>query len=151
VSFSTFVHNCVVCNRIFSPLSVPVGAPLKVCPQGYSCCTLEMEEKLSQQSHSDLKAPISQLNSHLQSTFKQRHSQFDRKGEIETHAHTHTYLPTVSVHLCPTCLCTGCMQLRHQVYLSVGNSTFVCVNILIGFPLPALLWVTWEHVTMLSH
>ncbi|XP_021452539.2 glypican-4 isoform X1 [Oncorhynchus mykiss] len=54
------------------------GAPLKVCPQGYSCCTLEMEEKLSQQSHSDLKAPISQLNSNLQSTFKQRHSQFDQ-------------------------------------------------------------------------
>uniref|UniRef100_A0A673WGB2 Glypican 4 n=1 Tax=Salmo trutta TaxID=8032 RepID=A0A673WGB2_SALTR len=68
----------VLCNRIFSPSSVPVGAPLKVCPQGYSCCTLEMEEKLSQQSHSDLKAPISQLSSNLQSTFKQRHSHFDQ-------------------------------------------------------------------------
>lgn len=54
------------------------GAPLKVCPQGYSCCTLEMEEKLSQQSHSDLKAPISQLSGNLQSTFKQRHSHFDQ-------------------------------------------------------------------------
>ncbi|CAL8306255.1 unnamed protein product [Arctogadus glacialis] len=54
------------------------GAPLKVCPQGFSCCTVEMEEKLSQQSHSDLKAPISQLSSNLQSTFKQRHQHFDQ-------------------------------------------------------------------------
>ncbi|KAJ8015108.1 hypothetical protein DPEC_G00022710 [Dallia pectoralis] len=54
------------------------GAHLKVCPQGYSCCTLEMEEKLSQQSHSDLKAPVSQLSKDLQSTFKQRHSHFDQ-------------------------------------------------------------------------
>ncbi|MBN3323791.1 GPC4 protein, partial [Atractosteus spatula] len=37
-----------------------------------------MEEKLSQQSRSDLKAPVSQLSSTLQSTFKQRHSHFDQ-------------------------------------------------------------------------
>ncbi|KAJ3588503.1 hypothetical protein NHX12_012095 [Muraenolepis orangiensis] len=49
-----------------------------VCPQGFSCCTVEMEEKLSQQSHSDLKAPISQLSSNLQTTFKQRHFHFDQ-------------------------------------------------------------------------
>lgn len=54
------------------------GAPLKVCPQGFSCCTLEMEEKLSQQSRSDLKAPVSQLSSNLQNTFKQRHVHFDK-------------------------------------------------------------------------
>ncbi|CAL8356558.1 unnamed protein product [Merluccius merluccius] len=54
------------------------GAPLKVCPQGFSCCTVEMEEKLSQQSHLDLKAPISQLSSNLQTTFKQRHFHFDQ-------------------------------------------------------------------------
>ncbi|KAM6953575.1 glypican-4 [Aplochiton taeniatus] len=54
------------------------GAPLKVCPQGFSCCTLEMEEKLSQQSRSDLKAPVSQLSSNLQNTFKQRHTHFDK-------------------------------------------------------------------------
>ncbi|XP_071779965.1 glypican-4 [Centroberyx gerrardi] len=54
------------------------GAPLKVCPQGFSCCTVEMEEKLSQQSHSEIKAPVSQLSTNLQSTFKQRHSHFDQ-------------------------------------------------------------------------
>lgn len=54
------------------------GAHLKVCPQGFSCCTLEMEEKLSQQSRSDLKAPVSQLSTNLQSTFIQRHKHFDQ-------------------------------------------------------------------------
>ncbi|XP_055034011.1 glypican-4 [Misgurnus anguillicaudatus] len=54
------------------------GAHLKVCPQGYSCCTLEMEEKLSQQSRTDLKAPVHQLSSNLQSTFTQRHRHFDQ-------------------------------------------------------------------------
>lgn len=53
------------------------GAPLKVCPQGFSCCTLEMEEKLSQQSHTEIKAPVSQLSTNLQSTFRQRHDHFD--------------------------------------------------------------------------
>ncbi|KAL2077175.1 hypothetical protein ACEWY4_026679 [Coilia grayii] len=54
------------------------SAHLKVCPQGFSCCTLEMEEKLSQQSRSDLKEPVSRLSSNLQSTFTQRHLHFDR-------------------------------------------------------------------------
>ncbi|XP_051275199.1 glypican-4 isoform X1 [Dicentrarchus labrax] len=54
------------------------GAPLKVCPQGFSCCTVEMEEKLSQQSHTEIKAPVSKLSTNLQSTFKQRHDHFDK-------------------------------------------------------------------------
>ncbi|XP_039521636.1 glypican-4-like [Pimephales promelas] len=54
------------------------GDHLKVCPQGFSCCTLEMEEKLSQQSRTDLKAPVHQLSSNLQNTFTQRHNHFDQ-------------------------------------------------------------------------
>ncbi|KAL3972668.1 insulin-like 5 [Sarotherodon galilaeus] len=54
------------------------GVHLKVCPQGYSCCTVEMEEKLSQQSHTEIKAPVSKLSTSLQSTFKQRHDHFDK-------------------------------------------------------------------------
>ncbi|KAM3613310.1 uncharacterized protein V6R79_023964 [Siganus canaliculatus] len=54
------------------------GAPLKVCPQGFSCCTVEMEEKLSQQSHAEIKAPVFRLSTNLQSTFKQRHDHFDK-------------------------------------------------------------------------
>ncbi|KAK7138108.1 hypothetical protein R3I94_013668 [Phoxinus phoxinus] len=54
------------------------GDHLKVCPQGFSCCTLEMEEKLSQQSRTDLKAPVHQLSSNLQNSFTQRHRHFDQ-------------------------------------------------------------------------
>ncbi|KAM4732266.1 glypican-4 [Anableps anableps] len=54
------------------------GASLKVCPQGFSCCTAELEEKLSQQSHTEIKAPVSRLSTSLQSTFKQRHDHFDK-------------------------------------------------------------------------
>ncbi|XP_077589080.1 glypican-4 [Stigmatopora nigra] len=54
------------------------GASLKVCPQGFSCCTVEMEEKLSQQSRYDIKAPVSRLSTNLQSTFRQRHEHFDK-------------------------------------------------------------------------
>ncbi|KAI1903079.1 hypothetical protein AGOR_G00023520 [Albula goreensis] len=54
------------------------GAQLKVCPQGFTCCTVEMEEKLSQRSRSDLKAPVNQLSASLQSTFTQRHRHFDQ-------------------------------------------------------------------------
>uniref|UniRef100_A0A3P8WJY2 Glypican 4 n=1 Tax=Cynoglossus semilaevis TaxID=244447 RepID=A0A3P8WJY2_CYNSE len=60
-----------------APPSSFAGAPLKVCPQGFSCCTVEMEEKLSQQSRSDLKAPVSRLSTGLQSNFKQKHDHFD--------------------------------------------------------------------------
>ncbi|XP_077092272.1 glypican-4 [Siphateles boraxobius] len=54
------------------------GDHLKVCPQGFSCCTLEMEERLSQLSRTDLKAPVHQLSSNLQNTFTQRHRHFDQ-------------------------------------------------------------------------
>ncbi|XP_077388472.1 glypican-4 isoform X2 [Festucalex cinctus] len=37
-----------------------------------------MEEKLSQQSHYDIKAPVSRLSTNLQSTFRQRHEHFDQ-------------------------------------------------------------------------
>lgn len=91
-----------------SPSSVP-GGHLKVCPQGYSCCTVEMEEKLSQQSHTEIKAPVSKLSTSLQSTFKQRHDHFDSK---QTHWLTNTcsfsgyvvrlVLVSSSQHLCYT-------------------------------------------------
>uniref|UniRef100_A0A8C4SJ34 Glypican 4 n=1 Tax=Erpetoichthys calabaricus TaxID=27687 RepID=A0A8C4SJ34_ERPCA len=54
------------------------GAHLKVCPQSFTCCTPEMEEKLSQLSRSDLKAQVSKLSSSLQATFTQRHRRFDQ-------------------------------------------------------------------------
>lgn len=71
----------VICLSVLNSINVSclAGAPLKVCPQGFSCCTVEMEEKLSQQSHTEIKAPVSRLSTNLQSTFRQRHSHFDSK------------------------------------------------------------------------
>lgn len=114
-----------------------------MCPQGFSCCTLEMEEKLSQQSHTEIKAPVSRLSTNLQSTFKQRHDHFDSK---QTHLHKQTrahqllffwgggyIVPLASVsysgNLCcmifltdaPTCQCTAWSGDSQSV--SVGPST----------------------------
>lgn len=63
---------------------------MKVCPQGFSCCTVEMEEKLSQQSHTEIKAPVSRLSTNLQSIFKQRHDSFDSKHTHSTFKHNTT-------------------------------------------------------------
>lgn len=94
--------------RVFSP-SLP-GAPLKVCPQGYSCCTLEMEDKLSQQSYTEIKAPVSRLSTNLQSTFKQKHDHFDSK-QTQSHKHTQLFTPHCAAGLslmdAPTCLHTA--------------------------------------------
>ena len=118
------------------------GAPLKVCPQGFSCCTVEMEEKLSQQSHTEIKAPVSRLSTNLQSTFKQRHNHFDGKQthlHKQTHTHTHTHQPLFSPHCAagycpcsstcvaqfltdaPTCQCTA--RSGDSQSVSVGPST----------------------------
>lgn len=68
-----------VASRRLNAVVFPAGAPLKVCPQGFSCCTVEMEEKLSQQSHTEIKAPVSRLSTNLQATFRQRYDHFDSK------------------------------------------------------------------------
>lgn len=132
-----------------SPSSVP-GVPLKVCPQGYSCCTVEMEEKLSQQSHTEIKAPVSKLSTSLQSTFKQRHDHFDSK---QTHWLTNTCsfsgyvvrlaLVSSSQHLCytfiyfyffsllmdtPTCQRTA--HSRDSQSVSSGLSTCLLMSLL---------------------
>lgn len=73
-----FIYIYVLCS------SLP-GAPLKVCPQGFSCCTVEMEEKLSQQSHMDMNAPVTRLSTNLQIVFRQKHENFDSK---QTHGCT---------------------------------------------------------------
>lgn len=92
---------------VYSPRLLP-GAPLKVCPQGFSCCTVEMEEKLSQQSHSEIKAPVSKLSTNLQSTFRQRHDHFDSK-QTHLHKHTHTCTPaTFQATFCCLPQCPRC-------------------------------------------
>ncbi|KAJ7310405.1 hypothetical protein JRQ81_007319 [Phrynocephalus forsythii] len=53
------------------------GDHLKVCSQGYTCCSPEMEEKYSQQSKHDFRNAIAELSNNLQATFSSRYKKFD--------------------------------------------------------------------------
>ncbi|KAH0630796.1 hypothetical protein JD844_004019 [Phrynosoma platyrhinos] len=61
----------------FSPFDVFSGDHLKVCPQGYTCCSQEMEEKYSQQSKHDFRNAVVELSNSLQATFSSRYKKFD--------------------------------------------------------------------------
>uniref|UniRef100_A0A8D2PC64 Glypican 4 n=1 Tax=Zosterops lateralis melanops TaxID=1220523 RepID=A0A8D2PC64_ZOSLA len=50
---------------------------LKVCSQGYTCCSQEMEEKYSQQSKHDFRNAVTELSNHLQNMFSSRYKKFD--------------------------------------------------------------------------
>ncbi|NXX63396.1 GPC4 protein, partial [Scopus umbretta] len=53
------------------------GDHLKVCSQGYTCCSQEMEEKYSQQSKHDFRNAVVELSNHLQTMFSSRYKKFD--------------------------------------------------------------------------
>ncbi|XP_059943429.1 glypican-4 isoform X2 [Mesoplodon densirostris] len=53
------------------------GDHLKICPQGYTCCSQEMEEKYSLQSKDDFKSVVSEQCNHLQAVFASRYKKFD--------------------------------------------------------------------------
>lgn len=53
------------------------GDHLKICPQGYTCCSQEMEEKYSLQSKDDFKSVVSEQCNRLQAIFASRYKKFD--------------------------------------------------------------------------
>lgn len=53
---------------------------MKVCPQGYTCCSPEMEEKYGQQSKHDFRSAVVELSSNLQAVFSSRYNKFDGKA-----------------------------------------------------------------------
>ncbi|KAK2083863.1 hypothetical protein P7K49_039099 [Saguinus oedipus] len=53
------------------------GDHLKICPQGSTCCSEEMEEKYSLQSKEDFKSVVSEQCDHLQAVFASRYKKFD--------------------------------------------------------------------------
>ncbi|KAM6942835.1 glypican-6a isoform 2-T2 [Xenentodon cancila] len=65
----------------FSLLNVPhqeiSGEHLRVCPQGYTCCTSEMEDKLSQQSKLEFENLVEESSRNIRTTFITRHKKFD--------------------------------------------------------------------------
>lgn len=57
----------------------PAGEHLRFCPQGYTCCTLEMEENLNQQSKLDFENLVENSSQSMRTTFVTRHKKFDGK------------------------------------------------------------------------
>ncbi|XP_037367818.1 glypican-4 isoform X2 [Talpa occidentalis] len=53
------------------------GDHLKICSQGYTCCSQEMEEKYSLQSKDDFKSVVTEQCNHLQAVFASRYKKFD--------------------------------------------------------------------------
>lgn len=65
----------------FSLVNVPhqeiSGEHLRVCPQGYTCCTSDMEDKLNQQSKVEFENVVEETSLTMRSTFVSRHKKFD--------------------------------------------------------------------------
>ncbi|XP_026176237.1 glypican-6a isoform X1 [Mastacembelus armatus] len=65
----------------FSLVNVPhqeiSGEHLRVCPQGYTCCTSEMEDKLNQQSKLDFENLLEESSYNMRTTFVSQHKKFD--------------------------------------------------------------------------
>lgn len=57
----------------------PLGEHLRVCPQGYTCCTSEMEDKLNQQSKLEFESLVEKNSHNMRTTFVSRHKKFDGK------------------------------------------------------------------------
>lgn len=66
-------------NFLFLPIA---GEHLRVCPQGNTCCTQEMEDKFGQQSKQDFENLVDEMSHELRSTFVSRHKRFDGKSFI---------------------------------------------------------------------
>ncbi|MEQ2236594.1 Glypican-6 [Ilyodon furcidens] len=53
------------------------GEHLRVCPKGYTCCTSEMEDKVSQQSKQEFEIMVEDSSHNIRTTFISRHKKFD--------------------------------------------------------------------------
>ncbi|XP_036611665.1 glypican-6-like [Trichosurus vulpecula] len=65
----------------FSLVNIPyqeiAGEHLRICPQEYTCCTTEMEDKLSQQSKLEFENLVEETSHFVRTTFVSRHKKFD--------------------------------------------------------------------------
>lgn len=61
----------------FSLADIPyqeiAGEHLRICPQEYTCCTTEMEDKLSQQSKLEFENLVEETSHFVRTTFVSRH------------------------------------------------------------------------------
>lgn len=66
-------------NAFFLVIS---GEHLRICPQEYTCCTSEMEDKLSQQSKLEFENLVEETSHFVRTTFVSRHKKFDGRLDI---------------------------------------------------------------------
>ncbi|XP_026233104.1 glypican-6-like [Anabas testudineus] len=59
------------------PLQEIPGQHLRVCPQGNTCCTQEMEDTFGQQSKQDFENLVDEMSHELRSILTSRHKRFD--------------------------------------------------------------------------
>lgn len=57
------------------------GEHLRICPQEYTCCTTEMEDKLSQQSKLEFENLVEETSHFVRTTFVSRHKKFDGRWD----------------------------------------------------------------------
>lgn len=60
----------------------PLGEHLRICPQGSTCCTSDMEDKLNQQSKVEFENMVKESSHNMRMTFISRHKKFDGKPDI---------------------------------------------------------------------
>ncbi|XP_027541936.1 glypican-1 isoform X1 [Neopelma chrysocephalum] len=53
------------------------GEHLRICPQGYTCCTSEMEENFANKSRSEFEAMMKEAGRSVQATLTAQHKSFD--------------------------------------------------------------------------
>ncbi|XP_007889010.1 glypican-6-like [Callorhinchus milii] len=58
------------------------GEHLRICTQGYTCCSSEMEDKLSQQSKLEFENMVEETSHFLRTTFVSRHKKFDVSDKL---------------------------------------------------------------------
>lgn len=56
---------------------LPTGEHLRICPQGYTCCTSEMEENLANRSRTELETALLEGSRALQATLAAQQRGFD--------------------------------------------------------------------------
>lgn len=70
-------------NLVFCVCFISAGEHLRVCPQGNTCCTPEMEDTFGQQSKQDFGNLVDEMSHELRSTFVSRHKRFDGESFSE--------------------------------------------------------------------
>ncbi|KAF4799044.1 hypothetical protein TURU_058362 [Turdus rufiventris] len=60
------------------------GEHLRICPQGYTCCTSEMEENFANKSRSEFEAMMKEAGRSVQAILTAQHRSFDNFEEGQT-------------------------------------------------------------------